>query len=402
MDQTLDLQAKFTAMFGSKGALYRAPGRVNLIGEHTDYNQGFVLPAALDLSCWAAASRREDNKLVIYSSNFGESVEAELDDRHLRAVGKWWDYPLGVAWALQQAGYRLQGANLYIRGDVPLGAGLSASAAIEVCVGYALLDLSGNAIDRSRLALLCQRAENEFVGMHCGIMDQFISCHGRAGHALLLDCRSLDYRMVPLPDRMQLVICNTMVKHKLAASGYNTRRAECEEGVRRLAEVLPHIGSLRDVTLAELEQHRGRLTETIYKRCRHVITENDRVHKLASALASGDTSALNQWTADSHRSLRDDYQVSCAELDLMVELACQQKGVFGARMTGGGFGGSTVNFVNAADAPEFRQRIAAAYHAATGVTPDIYVCEASEGAGAMDLAAAQSIVQSHKGAAQHD
>jgi galactokinase len=275
----------------------------------------------------------------------------------------------------------LRGADLYIRGEVPIGAGLSSSAAIEVCVGFALLDLSGHAVDRTRLARLCQRAENEFVGMRCGIMDQFIACHGRTGHAVLLDCRSLDYRLVPVPDRIQLVICNTMVKHKLAASQYNTRRAECEEGVRRLAEVLPHVGSLRDVTLPELERHRDRLTDTIYRRCRHVVSENDRVQRLAAAFESRETGAVAQLMADSHRSLRDDYQVSCAELDLMVDLANRQKGVLGARMTGGGFGGSTVNLVNAAGSPVFQREVAAAYHAATGLHPDIYVCTASQGAG---------------------
>ncbi len=368
-------------MFGPLTAVYRAPGRVNLIGEHTDYNEGFVLPAAIDVACWAAASRRGDGKLIVYSANFEESVESDLGGPHPQRSGKWWDYPLGVAWALQRSGYRLQGANLYIRGDVPLGAGLSSSAAIEVCIGYALLDLSGHPVDRVRLALLCQQAENEFVGARCGIMDQFIACHGQARHAVLLDCRTLDYRLVPLPERLQLVICNTMVKHELAASGYNTRRSECEEGVRRLAEVAPHIRSLRDLTLSELEQQRGRLTETIYKRCRHVVTENDRVHKLASALQSGQTSALQPLMSESHCSMRDDYEISCAEVDLMVELACEQKGVFGARMTGGGFGGCTINLVNAADSLEFQRRVAAAYQSATGIKPDIYVRTAAQGAG---------------------
>jgi len=368
-------------MFGPLTAVYRAPGRVNLIGEHTDYNEGFVLPAAIDAACWTAASRRGDGKLVVYSENFGESVEFHLGDPHPQRSGTWADYPVAVAWALQRSGYRLQGANLYIRGDVPLGAGLSSSAAIEVCTGYALLDLSGHAVDRVRLALLCQQAENEFVGARCGIMDQFIACHGQAGHAVLLDCRTLDYRLVPLPQQLQLVICNTMVKHELAASGYNTRRSECEEGVRRLAEVEPHIRSLRDLTLPELERQRGRLTETIYKRCRHVVTENDRVHKLASALQRGDTNALPQVMADSHLSMRDDYEISCAEVDLMVELAGAQRGVFGARMTGGGFGGCTINLVSAADSLEFQHRVAAGYQSATGIKPQIYVRTAAQGAG---------------------
>jgi len=379
------LAASFTAMFGPLDALYRAPGRVNLIGEHTDYNQGFVLPAAIDLACWAAASRRDDRKLIIHSANFGESVESELGDQDLKPSGKWWDYVLGVAWALQRAGHELRGANLYIRGDVPLGAGLSSSAAIEVCVGYALLDLSGHLIDRKCLALLCQQAENEFVGARCGIMDQFIACHGQAGQALLLDCRSLDYRLVPIPSQLQLVICNTMIKHEVAASEYNTRRRECEDGVRRIAEVAPNVGSLRDVTLSELEQYRERLPDTIYRRCRHVVTENDRVHRLASALQNGELHALNQLMAESHRSMRDDYQISCAEVDLMVELACQQKGMYGARMTGGGFGGCTINLVNASDAPEFQRCVAAAYRSATGIHPDIYVRAASQGAGPVAL-----------------
>jgi galactokinase len=403
MDQTQVLQAQCAAMFGFPTAMYRAPGRVNLIGEHTDYNQGFVLPAAIDLSCWAAASRRDDGKLVIYSSNFDESVESDLAGHRLQPCGRWSDYPIGVAWALQQSGYSLAGANLYIRGDIPLGAGLGSSAAIEVCVGYALLDLSGYPVDRAQLALLCQRAENEFVGARCGIMDQFISCHGQTGHAVLLDCRSLDYRPVPLPNQIQLVICNTMVKHQLSASEYNTRRTECEEGVRRLAEGLPHIRSLRDVTLQQLEHHRDRLTETIYRRCRHVVTENDRVHKLASALQNGEMSALRQLMSESHGSLRDDYQVSCAELDLMVDIADRQKGVWGARMTGGGFGGCTINLVNAADSMEFQRRIAAAYRSATNLTPDVYRCTASQGAGRVDATTVRSMMESQDGSVQrHD
>ena len=375
------LRAQFATMFGRAAALYRAPGRVNLIGEHTDYNDGFVLPAAIDLACWVAAARREDEKLRIYSANVQEAIESDLGRGLQRRSGKWSDYPIGVAWALQEAGYRLHGADLYVRGDVPLGAGLSASAAIEVSVGYALLNLSGCAIDRTRLALACQRAENEFVGMHCGIMDQFISCHGQAGHALLLDCRSLEHRAARLPDGVRLVACNTMVKHSLAASEYNVRRTQCEEGVKRLAEALPQIRSLRDVTQEDLQRHRHRLSETVYRRCRHVVTENHRVQRFASALDRGDRSSLKQLMADSHRSLRDDYEVSCAELDLMVDIALQQKGVLGARMTGGGFGGSTINLVEAAYERDFASDVAAAYRAATGKNPDIYLCEAAEGAG---------------------
>jgi galactokinase len=387
MNKARELQSKFQAMYGAAARIYRAPGRVNLIGEHTDYNDGFVLPAAIGFSCWAAVSARDDRKLVIYSENFHERFEFTLDNGRPQPTGTWSDYPVGVAWMLEQAGYRLHGANIYLLGEVPLGAGLSSSAAMEVAVGYGLLDVSGHSVERTRLALLCQRAENEFVGARCGIMDQFTSCYGRAGCALLLDCRSLEHSLLRIPEQVRVVICNSMVKHKNAASEYNARRAECEEGVRRLAEVLPEIRALREVARHPLEEHRGILSDTIYRRCRHVVTENERVSKFASALQSGELRSLGDLMAESHRSLRDDYEVSCPELDLLVQLAAQQKGVYGARMTGGGFGGCTVNLVNAADTDPFQQRVSEGYYSAMGHRPDIYICEASEGAEAIEPAA---------------
>jgi galactokinase len=381
MDQVRELLAKFNSRFHSTAKVYRAPGRVNLIGEHTDYNEGFVLPAAIGFSCWVAITPRDDRKLALYSENVDEFVEANLDNLKLRATGKWVDYPLGVAWALERAGYRLCGANLYILGEVPLGAGLSSSAALEVSVGFGLMDMAQHFIALKELALLCQRAENEFVGARCGIMDQFVSCHGRAGSAMLLDCRSLDFQLLPLPPKGHLVICNTMVKHELGSSEYNIRRNECEEGVRQLTKALPGIRSLRDVSLADLEDHRGLLSDLIYRRCRHVVTENARTRWAAAALESGEIAALRSLMADSHRSLRDDYEVSCHELDIMVQLAMQQPGVLGARMTGGGFGGCTINLVNATESDQFCQRVAEGYQVATGRRPDIYVCEASQGVG---------------------
>jgi len=369
----------FRSVFHGEPAVYRAPGRVNLIGEHTDYNDGFVLPAAIGFSCWTAIVPRDDRKLVIHSGNFAERAQEDLDDLK-PSENKWSNYPLGVAWALEAAGKRIRGANIYIAGDVPLGAGLSSSAAIEVSLGYALLDVSGHDIDLRELALLCQRAENEFVGAHCGIMDQFISCHGRADHAMLLDCRSLEIRLLPIPAHLALIICNTMVKHELGASEYNARRAECEEAVRLLAKVLPGIRALRDVSAPQLEKHRDLLPPVTYRRARHVVSENERVLRAADAFASGEIGKLGRLMADSHRSLRDDYQVSCPELDAMVEIAARQKGVVGARMTGGGFGGCTINLVEAGRAQEFRQKVAAAYTGAFGLRPDIYVCKASQGA----------------------
>ena len=380
MDRVSQLLEKFRSRYGTSATAYRAPGRVNLIGEHTDYNEGLVLPAAIGFSCYVAIAPRRDRKLVVYSEVFNESVEADLDSLGHRGRGEWQDYPLGVAAVLQQSGRPLRGANVYISGDVPLGAGLSSSAAIEVSTGYALLTVSGQVIDRKQLALLCQRAENEYVGARSGIMDQFVSCFGQAGHALMLDCRSLEFRALPVPHGIRLVICNTMVKHALGAGEYNTRRAECEEAVRRLSGTLPHIRSLRDLTARELEQNLGKLTDKLYRRCRHVLSENQRVHDAAYAFERGDIPSLQSLMADSHRSLREDYEVSCRELDVMVEIASRQPGVYGSRMTGGGFGGCTINLVSAAEAAEFQRRVAAEYNAATGIKPDIYICEASQGA----------------------
>lgn len=380
MNTASDLLASFQRRFASSAALYRAPGRVNLIGEHTDYNDGFVLPAAIGFSCLVAVAARNDRKLVLYSESFDSTVETNLDSLPSHARGNWSDYPIGVATILEKSGFRLAGANIYVTSDVPLGVGLSSSAAIDVSVAYALLDSAHHPIDRRRLSVLCQRVENEFIGARVGIMDPFVSCNGRAGHALLLDCRSLDFRLVPLPTGVQLVICNTMVKHQIGASEYNTRRAECEEGVLRLSAVLPGIVALRDVTLPQLETHRALLPEVIYRRCRHIITENNRVHAVASAFESGRIAELFPLMAESHRSMRDDYEISCPELDIMVELAAKQPGVYGARMTGGGFGGCTINLVAADRAAEFQRYMASAYQTATGLRPDIYICEASQGA----------------------
>jgi galactokinase len=387
MNKAHELLTSFKSRFGTSASVYRAPGRVNLIGEHTDYNGGYVLPAAIGFSCWVGIAPRDDRKLALYSENYGEAHDAGLEELGTRGSGHWADYPLGVAWALQEAGYRLRGANIYIAGDVPLGAGLSSSAAIEVSTGYALLSVANHAIDRTKLALLCQRAENEYVGMRCGIMDQFVSCQGRAGHALMLDCRSLDYRALKLPPPVRLVICNTMVKHKLQAGEYNVRRAECEEAVRKLASALSGIRSLRDVTFEQLAEHRSLLSDTLYRRCRHIISENQRVLDGADLFERGKTEGLRELMVASHESMRDDYEISCRELDVMVEVAGRQRGVYGARMTGGGFGGCTINFVDVEHATEFQRKVAAEYESAIGLHPDIYICEASQGAELVEAAA---------------
>src|SRR6185295_18807222 len=372
--------SKFESLRSGGARIYRAPGRVNLIGEHTDYNDGFVMPAAIDLYTHVAIEPRDDRTLSIHSEDFSESVEFDLDEPAPRASGHWSDYVRGVAVILEHAGYKLRGANLAIKSDVPIGAGLSSSAAIEVAAGLAMLENSGIEIDRVELAKLCRQTENEFVGMRCGIMDQFISCCGKAGTALMLDCRSLEYRLLPIPSHARLVICNTMVKHELAASEYSTRRAECEEAVRQFAAWLPGVLALRDVTLDDFTSFGGDLSDALMRRCRHVIRENARVAETAMAFELGDIDALGPLMAESHRSLRDDYQVSCEELDVMVELASQVGGVYGSRMTGGGFGGCTINLVKADRVAQFTESITRGYQQATGILPQVIVCSAAGGA----------------------
>lgn len=359
---------------------FRAPGRVNLIGEHTDYNDGFVMPAAIDLSVFVRVWPREDRKLQIRAEDFAEEVEFDLDEPNPMPRGHWADYPIGVAIMLERAGYRLRGAFLQIRGDVPVGSGLSSSAAVEVATACALTANSGLKIDRRELALLCQKAENEFVGARVGIMDQFVALFGQAQRALLLDCRSLEFKLLPLPDTVNVVICNTMVKHALASSAYNERRAQCEEGVKRLAAHVAGIKALRDVTINQLEQFKCELSEVVYRRCRHVISENTRVLFAAEALENGDVVSFGKLMNESHRSLRKDYEVSSRELNLMVQLARKFQGVFGARMMGGGFGGSTVNLVDVNRVAHFKYVVGQEYERIMNLKPEIHVCEASSGA----------------------
>jgi galactokinase len=287
---------------------------------------------------------------------------------------------VGITLMLLREAYELRGARLLITSNVPIGSGLSSSAALEVATAYALAMSSDLKIERIELAKLCQKAENEFVGARVGIMDQFISFFGEADRALLLDCRSLGFEQLPLPASAQLVICNTMVKHDLASGAYNERREQCEEGVERLRAVIPNIRALRDVSSQQLQEHRGELREVVYRRCKHVVNENERVLAAASALKDRDVTRFGDLMNKSHQSLRDDYEVSCAELDLMVDLARKVEGVYGSRMTGGGFGGCTVNLVRPDRVNEFRNKVAAGYEEVTGLEPEIYVCNAVNGA----------------------
>lgn len=377
--QIESFQQEFQKIYGRRPELYRAPGRVNLIGEHTDYNDGFVMPAAINFFTWLAISQRSDSTINIRSRAFSEPVTIVLNG-DLRPRHAWSDYVVGIIDQIRQSGKKLAGADILIQSEVPMGSGLSSSAAIEVAAGFSLLSTNQYAVDRTELALLCQRAENLFVGMRCGIMDQFISCNGTVDHALMLDCRSLDFRLLPLSPSSRMVICNTMVKHEHASGEYNKRRDECETGVLMLREFFPEIRALRDISVRQLEQYREKLPETIYRRSRHVVTENDRVQRAAKALEQHDMKQFGTLMAQSHASLRDDYEVSSRELDLMVEIANRQPGIVGARMTGGGFGGCTINLVEASQAESFRDNVAREYKMATGLSPEIYISTAAEGA----------------------
>jgi galactokinase len=372
---------EFRKMYSREPQVFRAPGRVNIIGEHTDYNDGFVFPAAIDLFTWVAIAPRDDRRITVRTDNLQERVEFNLDSPAPLQARHWGSDVLGVARALEESGRRLRGASILIRGEVPIGAGVSSSASLEVAAGFALLANSGLSMDCRKLAQLCQRAENDYVGMRCGIMDQLSSSCSLQGCALLLDCRSLEFRALPLHDNIRLVICNTMVRRELSRSAYNKRREECEEGVRILATRIPGVRALRDVTIEQLELFRPALPETIYRRCRHVVTEDDRVLTAAEAIELNQLGALSKAMAESHRSLRDDFEVSCPELDLLVQLAESAPGVHGARMTGAGFGGCTINLVHSDFVVPFRASISAEYERRTGLKPDIYVCNAAEGAG---------------------
>jgi len=380
----ITLAVLFEKQFRAQPRIFRAPGRVNLIGEHTDYNDGFVMPAAVGFSTYVAIAARSDRKLVIHSQELPGNFEFDLDHLPEKRVGAWCDYVLGVADVLQKHGHKLAGANMLVHGKVPIGAGLSSSAALEVSSALALLSLTGTILPLPEVAQVCRQAENSFVGARVGIMDQFVSCMGKAGHAFLLDCRSLEFKLVPIPAGLQLVVCNTMVKHDLATGAYNTRREECEVGVQAFAKWDPAIHALRDVSVDLLDQHANDLPTTIWKRCSHVVRENQRTLDAARALTEGDLARVGNLMRESHNSLRDLYEVSCRELDVMVEAAEGLPGLCGGRMTGGGFGGCTVNLVREENAEDFAKQIAERYCEATGIRPQVYLCSAEDGAQALN------------------
>jgi galactokinase len=395
-----ELKAEHERRTGEEAAVFSAPGRVNLVGEHTDYADGYCMPAALNFKTLVAATRRGDGKLVLHSLDYGETAEYELAELESRGSqsdakeslseakgkfrnrrGSWAEYGAGVAWALARRGVELGGgAELTITGDVPRNAGLSSSASVEVATALALLWAAEAELGGTEIARLCQAAENEYVGAPCGIMDQFVAVHGRAGHALQLDCRSLGYEAVALPGSARLVIANSMVKHSVAGGEYAERRSQVEEGTRILARMYGGVRALRDVTLEQLESARGEMPEVVFRRCRHVVTDSARVLEGTAKLRAGDVAGFGQMLVEAHASYRDDFEASCGECDTLVELAMELSGCYGSRLTGGGFGGCTVSLVEAGSAENFREGLWAGYRERTGIEAEVWVCEAGDGA----------------------
>lgn len=367
----------FVSAFGHEAEkIAHAPGRVNLIGEHTDYNQGFVFPAAINFGTWVAASRRDDNTCEVVAIDYQQRNRFELDDITLDMTHSWANYVRGVLKVLQETHRLSQGVNLAVTGNVPQGAGLSSSASFEIAVLKAVSDLFSLNLDGVSAALIGQRAENEFVGCSCGIMDQLISAMGRKDHAMLLDCQSLTFDHSTLPDDLHIVIINSNVKRGLVDSEYNLRRKQCEQ-----AASLLNIPSLRDATKPMLEAARDTMPDVVYRRARHIINENERTHTLFEALKRNDIAAVSEAMAASHASMRDDFEITVAPIDYLVELISGLLGERGGvRMTGGGFGGCVVTLVPAALVAEVKALVTQHYRAKTGLVADIYDCTASEGA----------------------
>jgi len=372
---------EFAARFGGQPKLFRAPGRVNIIGGHTDYNEGFVLPTTTGLYTWIAIVPRADRTLRVFSCRFNSMEEINLDQIKRDDDGQWYEYVKGVASVLEGAGYPLRGADIVIDGDIPLGGGLSSSASLEAVLAFALLDCAGLAIDRGELAQLCQRAENDFVGVRCGIMDQYVISCCANDRAMMLDCRSLEFQSVAMPVDARLLVVDSGVSHRLPVGEYNSRREECEKAVALLASEIPQLDALRDLDLAQLEDKKGLLDDRHYRRCRHIVSENQRVKDAYTALQRGDVFQLGELISASHVSLRDDYEISCAELDVLVEImnACPE--VYGSRLVGGGFGGCTVCLVDSPHLERVIDKVRTEYGEMLGRPPWVHAVTASDPVG---------------------
>jgi galactokinase len=378
----------FREKFGySPAYIARAPGRVNLLGEHVDYNDGFVLPAAIDRSTYIAFSAADSDQISVWAADFGQ--HAAFSQKTLKSKTQpdgsplldWAEYPAGVAWALSEKSLAVKGLCAVFSSDVPRGAGLSSSASVELAFATAWKTLGGWQTSPMELALLSQRAENKYVGVNCGIMDQFASSCGEKDRLLLLDCRSLKYQTLPLPESVVIIIADTSVRHSHTTDAYNDRRASCEEAVRILKRDLSGIKSLRDVTIADMDQLSLKLPVEVEKRARHVVEEIDRTQQAVKLLERRDMEGFGRLMNECHASLRDLYEVSCPELDVMAHIAQSLDGCYGARMTGGGFGGCTVNLVTREMADRFTKTLADKYESDMGLHPEIYTCRAFSGAG---------------------
>ncbi|MCL4529411.1 MAG: galactokinase [Chloroflexi bacterium] len=378
----------FHEKFGTTPAfIARAPGRVNLLGEHVDYNDGFVLPAAIDRATYIAFSPSGSDRSTIVAADFNNettsftlksiSSKSSFDDLPLAG---WAKYPAGVAWSLMEKGLVVNGMNAVFASDVPRGAGLSSSASVELTFGVAWMNLGGWKISPMDLALLCQRAENQYVGVNCGIMDQFASACGETDRLMLLDCRSLEYRSLPLPQDIAIVIADTSVRRSLVGSAYNDRRAACEEAVLVLREDLPGIKALRDVSVDDFYRLCSKLRKDVEKRARHIVEEIERTKQAIRLLENGNVREFGRLMNECHVSLRDLYEVSCPELDAMARIAQSLEGCYGARLTGAGFGGCTVNLVAREKVNDFVKALTAGYEFETRLHPEIYICKASSGA----------------------
>jgi galactokinase len=387
MDLKESVTQAYEKRFGSKPEhLAFAPGRVNLLGEHVDYNDGFVLPAAINLATWVAFSSSGTDTSTLVALDLKDETSFDLNgvpvkmDKNGKKLSEWGHYPAGMAWALNEKGLAVKGMTAVFSSDVPRGASLSSSASVEMAFGKAWQKIGGWSIPSMQMALIGQRAENAYVGMNCGIMDQFASACGEKDRLLLLDCRSLEYRTLPLPDDVAIVIADTTVRRTLVSSAYNKRRESCEEAVRLLKEKIPTLKSLRDISVEEFNTLSNILPVETEMRARHVVNEIARTSQSIPLLESGDVESFGQLMNECHASLRDLYEVSGPELDLMACLAQPIRGCLGARQTGGGFAGCTVNLVKKEYTDEFSKTLSAQYEKKTGLHPAVYICEASAGA----------------------
>ena len=372
---------EFVRRFGQPPKLFRAPGRINIIGGHTDYNEGFVLPTTTGLYTWIAIAPRDDRILRAFSCLFDSTEDIDLDQIERRGDGQWCEYVKGVASILEGAGHSLRGADIVIDGDIPLGGGLSSSASLETVLAFALLDCAGVAIDRGELAQLSQRAETDFVGARCGIMDQYVISRCANDRAMMLDCRSLEFQSVALPANSSFLVVDTGVKHRIPAGEYNSRREECEKAVSLLASEIPQLGALRDLDLAQLEDKKKLLDDRHYRRCRHIVSEIQRVKDAYVALQRGDVAQLGELITASHVSLRDDYEISCAELDALVEILNSYPEVYGTRLVGGGFGGCTVSLVDSPQLDQVIDKVQTEYGALLGKPPWVHAVTPSDPVG---------------------